>query len=149
MTTKKFPLCDVLTVTTGRLLTKRKGPNDNGISSLYALLAWMTDDEPFTHQLGRFAEECKPHLLRWFPDLAQAEDALLRLDSALNRIKGMPDSTEDIISAWMESLGLPDTFDIPRIPKDDHTVKDGYDELVEMRGTDENIIVVKEKDNDL
>lgn len=73
MSTKKFPLRDVLTVTTGRLLTKGKGKDDNGIGDLYKILGHMTgDDGVMTHQLGRFSEECKPWLLKWFPELAEA-----------------------------------------------------------------------------
>ncbi len=67
--TKVFPLRVLLTVTTGRLLTQSRGPRDNGIGDLYELLGWMTNDEPFTHQLPRFADECKPWILQWFPEL--------------------------------------------------------------------------------
>ena len=73
METKQFDLRVLLTVTTGRLLTKSLEPGDNGISALYDLLGWMTNDQPFTHKLPRFADECNPWLLRWFPELAQVE----------------------------------------------------------------------------
>ncbi len=42
----------------------------------------------------------------------------------------------------VDTLSLRNTYSVPQIPMDDHTRKDAYDELVEMRGTDENIILV-------
>ena len=50
--TRQFPLRTILTVTTGRLLTKAKGPRDNGIGDLYEILGYMTGDNGvMTHQL--------------------------------------------------------------------------------------------------
>lgn len=77
MATKTFPLGVVLTVTTGRLLTKSKSQNDNGIGDLYDILGHMTGDSPFTHQLGRFAAECKPWLYRWFPEIEHQSNLVL------------------------------------------------------------------------
>ena len=137
---KQFHIRTILTATTGRLLTKSRGGDDNGIGDLYQLLGWLTSDEPFTHQLGRFMEECKPWLLRWFPELSQAEtpEANLLLDGLI--------ATGDIgIESWWRSFGFQEFYDVPKIPTDDHTKKHPYDELVEMRGTDDGIIVVKKE----
>jgi hypothetical protein len=136
--TKRFTIRILLTVTTGRLLTE--GPDDNGISDLYDILGWMTGDAPFTHQLGRFAEECKPWLLRWFPELTPCgvNRSLEDLDRWLgaDQIEG-----GEAIRMWLRELkvmfpNLKDGYDVPRIPQDDHEKKDPYDELVAMRGTD-------------
>lgn len=124
MTTKPFTLRTILTVTTGRLLTKSRGPNDNGIGDLYELLEWMTGEPPFTHQLGRFAAECKPWLLRWFPQLESCGESLEKID------------TNDLES-WLSGLakyGYEDAYDVPKIPRDDHTSKDPVAELREMMG---------------
>lgn len=114
-----FPLRVVLTVTTGKLLTASKGPRDNGISDLYDILGHMTNDNPFTHQLGRFGEECKPWLLRWYPQLALADAALVDLD---RRIKY---HGKVIIETWLTELemDLGSTFDIGRIPWHYHEKK--------------------------
>lgn len=139
--TKRFSLRTLLSVTTGRLLTKGEGPRDNGIGDIYKLLGWMTSDEPFTHQLGRFGEECKPWLLRWFPELSQAvnDDLDLAMSGPAGKVAG--------VEQWLLDLqtiaGLRPEYDVPRIPADDHERKDPIDELVAMRGTDEGIIVVK------
>ncbi len=148
-TTKPFPARVLLTVTTGRLLTKPDSDGGNGIGDLYKILGWMTDDQPFTHQLPRFSDECKPWLLRWFPELAKANDHLPILDKLLEaaRAVGQPKKAiENAVNDWLtrvtRELHLKKTYDVPKIPRDDHDVKDPFDELVVMRGTDEGITIV-------
>jgi hypothetical protein len=146
---KTFALRTLLTVTTGRLLTKPKGPNDNGIGDLYEILGWMTNDEPMTHQLPRFSDECRPWLLRWFPELAEARRHLLEntgpdsLDCAIKRAKKAGNNVERAIGNWLESCvadwGMKREYDVGKIPVDDHDAKDAYEELTEMC---ENIILV-------
>lgn len=63
MTRRLFPLADILTMTTGRLLTTR------GIGAVYDLANWMTGDNLFTHQLPRAADACGPALLAQHPQL--------------------------------------------------------------------------------
>lgn len=138
MKTRTFDLRTVLSVTTGRLLTKSKGPRDNGIDDMYKLLNWMTGDSVFTHQLGRFGGECKPWLYRWYPELKAAESLLPQLDAWILEM-----GPEAGCAKWVDALGLPATFDVPRVPQDDHERKDPVKELVEMRGTDDGVIVVE------
>lgn len=151
MTTKKFPLRVVLTVTTGRLLTKSKSSEDNGIGDLYEILGHMTNNQPFTHQLGRFAEECKPWLFQWFPELEKLKDPqwLTRLDELIESSKHHANKTPDTaIEMWLKwiqepgTLGLKSEYEIDQIPRDDHDIKNPYDELVVMRGTDEGILII-------
>lgn len=143
---KIFELRTLLTVTTGRLLTKGNGPRDNGIGNLYEVLGWMTNDSPMTHQLGRFSEECKPWLLRWFPELAEAEKHLAELDRAIECVKAAGKPLDHAIDNWISlcvaDWGMERQYDVDRIPADDHDAKNAYDELVAMRGTDEGIVVV-------
>jgi hypothetical protein len=66
-----FPLADVLTVTTGRLLSH------DHMDGLYRILNYLTGDNLMTHQLGRAAETCRPALIRqhpWLADVAPPED---------------------------------------------------------------------------
>ena len=138
--TKKFHVRTLLTVTTGRLLTKSQGARDNGIADLYDLLGWMTNDEPFTHQLPRFSKECEPWLLRWFPELAQANESLWVLDQKIKEL-----GPENGVEFWLTNMlviGLRADYDVPKIPRDDHQQKAPYDELVEMRGTDDGIVIL-------
>ena len=137
--TKRFPLRVLLTVTTGRLLTTAKGPHDNGIDDYYEILAWMTNDTSYTHTLGRFNDECKPWLLRWFPELGIVPQRLGNLNIMIRMAKSEGTSVEREIQEWLavetERCNLPDFYDVPRIPPDDHERKHPYDELVEcVRG---------------
>ncbi len=150
MATKTFPLRVVLTVTTGRLLTESKGPSDNGIDDLYALLGHMTNDQPFKHQPGRFAKECKPWLFRWFPELGNANACLGKLDEWIKR---EPTCLDEGVKMWLTELRMlfPDIkeqYEIDQIPRDDHDHKNPMDELIAMRGTDEGIIVIGNEEQD-
>ena len=64
---KEFHISDVLSITTGALLSSRH------IEGVYDILNHMTADSLFTHQLPRASEQCKPYLLKQFPELADIE----------------------------------------------------------------------------
>jgi hypothetical protein len=130
---KRFEARVLLTVTTGRLLTSAKGERDNGIGDLYELLGWMTGDEPFTHQLPRFAVECKPFLLEWFPELATFD--LEAFDEAAKDEGGI----EHFILNWQASNRV--WYDVPKIPDGSHTAIHPIAELASM--TDKPIMVVE------
>lgn len=139
METRQFPLRVVLTVATGRLLTKSSKQNDNGIGDLYEILNWMTSDNLFTHQLPRAGVECKPWLLRWFPELQRAIDELPLLDRLLEK-----ETPSNACEAWLLEMKrhMREVYDVPKITADDHDVKDPLTELVDMRGGTDGIIPV-------
>ena len=64
---RTYALADVLTLTTGRLLSPRR------IEAVYDLANWMTRDNLMTHQLPRAAEACGPALLTQHPQLDGVE----------------------------------------------------------------------------
>lgn len=64
MATKTFHLGDVLSITTGLLVSPRH------MEGIYDVLNHMTGDNLFTHQLPRAVDECRPEVLRQHPDLA-------------------------------------------------------------------------------
>ena len=145
--TRPFSLRDILTVTTGYLLTKSPNASDNGIGNLYEIIDWMTGDEAYTHTLGRFADKCKPWLLRWFPELAKADAYLPELEKLCEGSnKSSRPETDKAIEGWIIRVigqtGCKTSYDVPRIPKDDHAIIDPYDELIIDRGTDEGIIII-------
>jgi hypothetical protein len=131
---RSFPLRVILTVTTGRLLTEGKEEGDNGIGDLYDILGHMTGESPYTHTLGRFAEECKPFLYKWYPELSQAETALSKLDEI---IKTIPDCPAKAIKIWLACLTelteCKAEYEIGRIPNEKHIRKDPIGEMAEMR----------------
>lgn len=61
---RTFPLADVLSVTTPKLLSRR------GMDGLTDLLNWMTDDRLEMWQLQRAADEAAPALVVQHPHLA-------------------------------------------------------------------------------
>ena len=65
--TRTFHLGDILSITTGRLVSPRH------MDGIYDILNWMTGDSLFTHQLPRAMDECQGPLLAQHPDLAAAE----------------------------------------------------------------------------
>lgn len=138
---KTFPLRDVLTVTTGRLLTEPRRKGDNGIGNLYELLNWLTGDSLFTHQLGRAGESCKPYLLECFPELKKATEAISLLDRQLATRE-----PSEAISHWLTQLrmiapDIKDTYEIAPMP-DGWTTIDPMIELESMVGK-KRIIAVK------
>jgi hypothetical protein len=135
MSTKLFPLCDVLSIVTGRLCGKMEG--------IYTILNHMTNDDLFTHQLPRVSRECCPWLLRWFPELKPCL-ATAKMDEWIARAPTCP---EEGVRMWIteQKMMFPDIkdeYDVPRIPADDHERINFYDELVQMRGTDEGIVLI-------
>lgn len=63
--TKAFHFSDVLSITTGRLVSTRH------IEGVYDILNWMTQDDLFTHQLPRAMRECSPALVALYPELSE------------------------------------------------------------------------------
>lgn len=122
---RTFPLRVVLTVTTGRLLTKARGKKDNGISDLYEILEHMTEDAPWTHSLPRFARECAPFLLQSFPELAKAD---------LKLLDEMRADAENGIELWLKKceteFGMSGTYEIDQLPKEEHKHVNPFTELM-------------------
>lgn len=67
MTTKQFHLGDILSITTGRLMSPQ------GMGGVYEILNWMTGESVFTHQIPRIAKEAAPVILRALPQIANAQ----------------------------------------------------------------------------
>ena len=63
--TKDFHIGDILSVTTGRLVSPRH------IEGVYDILNWMTGESLFTHQLPRVSREAGPVLLAAHPQIRQ------------------------------------------------------------------------------
>ena len=121
---RHFHLGDVLSITTGRLLSPDR------IGGVYEILNYMTRDNLFTHQLGRASEECKPWLIRQHPQLAEIV---------------VPETVPDndwmaYLSTLVEKYGY--ELPVDPIPHDDHRKVDPVTELRELR-PDAEIITVE------
>jgi len=69
MQTKQYHLSDIVSITTGRLVSTRH------IEGVYDILNYMTGDNLFTHQLPRASRECAPILLGQHPQLKEIEES--------------------------------------------------------------------------
>jgi hypothetical protein len=121
---KTFELGDVLTITTGKLVAR------GGMNAVYNILNYMTDDTLFTHQLPRAMDECRPYLLKQFPQLA---DMIMPEDFG--------GKAGVLAWLWVQEQAYGNSFEVEPIPQDDHTFKDPVTELVELVGPDKAIIV--------
>jgi len=124
METREFHLGDILTITTGRLVSLRH------MEGVYDILNFMTRDNLFTHQLPRASEECKPYLLRQHPQLADIE---------------VPELNESNCQQWLaeQVAKYGEYLPVEQIPMDDHTVKNPIEEAAEMMGGKDKVIVVE------
>ena len=119
---RSFALGDILSVTTGKLVSPRL------LAGVSEILAYLTGEAPFTHQLGRFMEECRPHLLRQHPALAPVSGDTV---------------TSENWRTWLDEQEsrLGPALLIEPIPSDDHARRDSLTELVDMVGPERVIVV--------
>jgi hypothetical protein len=113
---RRFHIGDILSITTGRLVSPRR------MDGIYDILGYMTNDSPFTTQLGRFAEECRPHLEK-------------QLGEAIKPYSEVPEGVNDTLSLykWLHTVteGMKgDPFlKVGKIGEEDHAVMDPMTEL--------------------
>lgn len=77
---RNFDLGDILSVTTGCLLSPRH------MSGIYDILNFMTGDNLMTHQLPRACRECEPVLLLQHPQLAGVDASGVTSENHLARL---------------------------------------------------------------
>lgn len=126
MQTRQFHLGDVLSITTGRLVSNRH------IDGVYDILNFMTGDNLFTYQLPGAGDECKPHLLDQHPGLntPEMDEALTALDRNLDGVEDKEDC-EQIVRDWLASQveKYGEMLDVKPILTDEHEVRNSIDEV--------------------
>ena len=125
MKTKNFHIGDVLSITTGILVSPRL------IGGVYDILNWMTGENLYTHQLPRVSREAAPVLLKVFPQLADAQAEAEQVTA---------DNHNDFLAKMVACYG--ETLPVPKMNVDQHESIDPISELVEKVHPD-RIIVVK------
>jgi len=120
---KLFHLGDILTITTGKLVSKRH------MEGVYDILNFMTGDNLFTHQLGRAIDECKPHLLAQHPQLA-----------AITGDEVTPENFKAWIEAQCAEFG--EELMVQQLPEHEHEVIDPMSELAEKVNQDKIVTVL-------
>lgn len=125
--TRDFPLADVLTVTTGRLLSH------DHMAGVYRILNFLTGDDLMTHQLSRAAQACRPALVEqhpWLDGLTPPED----IDA--------PD-----LLAWLIAQEATHGDTVSVTPITDWRHIDPIEELVDRVGSERVIAVVMDDAN--
>lgn len=144
MQTKKFHISDVLSITTGRLVSTRH------MDGVYDILNFMTGDNLFTHQLPRASDECKPYLLQQFPqlDTPEMQFAVGELIEMLKTPSGKKEP-DKLILGWLSKLTsgqygvkCEEMLEVKPIPTEAHQHKNPIEEAAEMMGGPEKVIVV-------
>lgn len=114
--TKTFHIGDVLSITTGKLVSP------SHIGGVYNICDWMTGEANMTHQLPRVSREIEPDLRRQHPALAAV-------------VAPEFDSKESVFT-WLESLypEFGETVEVARLSDlSDHTHIDPITEIRMIR----------------
>ena len=145
---KQFHISDVLSVTTGRLVSSRH------MEGIYEILNFLTGDNLFTHQLPRAMRECEPWLRSQFPylmpDSPQMAGLLERLTADLAKVSGDRAKIQHVILKWVEDVRheakpgevLPEMLPVYEMGAEMHTRIDPITEAQAMVG-DASVIAVK------
>jgi len=120
--TKLFHLGDVLSITTGKLVSKRH------VDGIYDILNFMTRDNLYTHQLPRARRECAPVLLTQHPQLAAVTG---------------DEVTPENFKAWLEDqcAEFGEELLVAQMPEHAHEFIDPVNELVEKVHPDKVITI--------
>ncbi|MFA4941656.1 MAG: hypothetical protein WC582_03630 [Patescibacteria group bacterium] len=121
---KKFHLGDILSITTGKLVSPK------GMDGIYDILNYMSGDTLFTHQLPRVSEECKPKILEQHPQL--------------NDIDASPVNSETYKQWLAEQVAkYGEYLEIQPLPSGSHESKNPIEELEDKIGKEKIIVVGK------
>jgi len=127
METKNFHIGDVLSITTGLLVSPRR------MDGIYDILNWMTGESLFTHQLPRVMKEAQPVLLKFHPQLA---------DVVTPEFKS-PDDVGAWVATQINAFG--ETLPVPKMSDDEHESIDPMSEAAEKFHPDKIIVVDPDK----
>lgn len=126
--TRDFDLSDILSITTGCLVS------DRHIDGVYDILNWMTGDNLFTHQLPRAGRACEEPLKQQHPQLANLTVPAMTADNETNR---------SIIDFWLTELRKLYGTTLPVTPLAVWHSMNPIQELVEMTENTVPIIAVQ------
>ena len=117
MATRAFPLADVLSITTEKLLSRRH------MDGIYGILNFMTGQDVFTHQLGDAVDKVKPALVQQHPHLdgLQPPDGLDKAD----------------LMAWLVEAERVHGEEIEVQPLSDWTFRDPIEDACDKFGADQ------------
>lgn len=120
--TEHFDLGDILSITTGRLVSL------DGMAGVYRILNYMSGDNLYTHQLPRVSGEAAPVLLRWHPQLADVDASVVN-----------PENHAEWLADQKARFGA--TLPVAPLSEDQHERIDPMSELVGMAHPSKIIVV--------
>lgn len=96
MNTKQFHIGDILSITTGRMLSLRR------VDGVCSILKFITGDSLFCIQFMQSIDHCRPILVEQFPQFAETEmgPALKELDDLLKPVVDRG-TAEEITTYWL------------------------------------------------
>jgi hypothetical protein len=127
--TRDFDLGDVLSVTTGRLVSARH------MDGFRDILDWMSGEMPATHQIPRIGAEAAAVLGALYPHLTK--DALKEDLDELKRLLAVasrdPARCQGVVDGWVARLARTHgaSLPVPRMDADQHERIDALSELAE------------------
>lgn len=122
--TRDFDLGDILSITTGKLVSPRH------VDGIYDILNYMTGDSLMTHQLPRGMTECQGPLLAQLPQLA---------DIVTPDFHG----SKDEVYAWLDTQKAiyGDVLPVAPLAEGEHSFQNPIEELCDMVGPERVIVV--------
>lgn len=111
---RTFHISDVLSITTGKLVSTRH------MDGVYDILNFLTQDSLFTHQLPAACDECAPVLLAKHPELATIQ---------VPEFTGTRTEREEAITAWLATV-QPQELELE--PIEGHTHSDPFADLAKL-----------------
>ena len=112
---RTFTLADMLTVTTGKLMSS--------IDGVYQICDFVTGESNFTHQLGRVANDIKPYILWQHPVLQEID---------LENVEINPENHAEVLKGHEEKYGS--TFEVKSLSEMgvEYKGQDPMEELASM-----------------
>jgi hypothetical protein len=140
---KTFHISDVLSITTGRLVSSRH------IDGIYDILNFLTGDNLYTHQLPRAMRECKPWLRSQFPSIMEDSPIITKLlpvlDAKITNADKQKDRVQAACEQWVKMVqteaNLPEIVAVYEMGAEMHTHIDPVEEAQVMVG-DKRVIVL-------
>jgi hypothetical protein len=113
---KKFHISDILTVISGKMVSIRN------MEGLYDILNYMSKDNLHTHQLVRVMDECKPYLIKQFPEFEEIKINFANVNDS--NLLSLMEIIEEELGSY---------FEVDRLPEGVHEYINPVAEMIMMQ----------------
>jgi hypothetical protein len=124
-----FPIDEILTVTTGRLVAHR------GMDAVYEILNFLTGENLYTHQLVRAAPICAKFILQVYPELAKISTT--DLDELLKKYS----DPKQAVNEWVEEIRKEnrDSYELMPLPVGMYQAMNPISEAILLKSENEGV----------